>query len=93
MSLEAVNMGVQSTSTMFGISSDRRNAGRMYRATSGGEVFGSRDDGPGARQARPSIPIASDEGCARAVVVLIQRNGSASLRWTCCRSFPVHITR
>ena len=26
----------------------------MYRATSGGEVFGSRDDGPGARQARPS---------------------------------------
>jgi hypothetical protein len=31
-------MGVQSTSAMFGISFDRRNAGRMYRATGGGVV-------------------------------------------------------
>ena len=77
-------MGVQSTSTMFGISFDRRNAGRMYRATGGGEVLGSRDDGPGVRQARPSLPIKSDAGYARTSAILIQRKDSASLRWTCC---------
>jgi len=44
-SWERVDMGVQPKSTMFGLTLDDREPGRMYCATRGGEVFGSRDHG------------------------------------------------
>jgi len=42
---ERVDMGIQPKSTMFGLTLDRREPARMYCATRGGEVFGSRDQG------------------------------------------------
>lgn len=44
-SWERVDMGMQPKSTMFGLTLDDREPGRMYCATRGGEVFGSRDHG------------------------------------------------
>jgi len=38
-------MGIQPKSTMFGLTLDRHEPARMYCATRGGEVFGSRDQG------------------------------------------------
>ena len=40
-----VDMGIQPKSTMFGLTLDRHEPARMYCATRGGEVFGSRDQG------------------------------------------------
>lgn len=40
-----VDMGVQPKTTMFGLAFDQREPSRMYCATSGGEVFGSHDNG------------------------------------------------
>jgi photosystem II stability/assembly factor-like uncharacterized protein len=44
-SWQRVDMGMQPKSTMFGLTFDERDAARMYCATRGGEVFGSRDRG------------------------------------------------
>ena len=45
LTLKRVDMGVQPKSTMFGLAFDERDPRRMYCATSGGEVFGSQDNG------------------------------------------------
>lgn len=45
MSWERIDMGVQPKSTMFCIAFDERQPSRMYCATNGGEVWGSRDRG------------------------------------------------
>ena len=42
---ERVDMGIQAKSTMFGLTLDSHEPARMYCATRGGEVFGSRDQG------------------------------------------------
>lgn len=45
MSWERVDMGAQPKTTMFCIAFDERQPSRMYCATNGGEVWGSRDRG------------------------------------------------
>ena len=45
MTWERVDMGVQPKTTMFCIAFDERQPSRMYCATNGGEVWGSRDRG------------------------------------------------
>lgn len=45
MAWERVDMGVQPKTTMFCIAFDERQPSRMYCATNGGEVWGSRDRG------------------------------------------------
>lgn len=42
---ERIDMGVAPRSTMFGLTIDAQDPARMYCATRGGEVFGSRDRG------------------------------------------------
>ena len=42
---ERVEMGIQPKSTMVGLTLDEHEPARMYCATRGGEVFGSRDQG------------------------------------------------
>ena len=45
MNWERVDLGFKPASTMFGIAFDERQPNQMYCATSGGEVWGSRDGG------------------------------------------------
>jgi hypothetical protein len=64
MNWERVDMGVAPKTTLFAIAFDERHPHTMYCASSGGEVFGSRDGGE-SWSARP-LPAGANQVYAMA---------------------------
>src|SRR5206468_12545490 len=64
-----VDMGVEPKTTMFAIAFDERQPQRMYCATSGGEVFASKDGGQSwtARRLPEGATQVHAMGCGRPV--------------------------